>query len=177
MEMQTQGWQRALVISEGYWLTAGRYQSWQDGGARRIWMKQQQNGFASPSLSSPLRTTEWEWLRKYVSAYSRRHCIIYTGEHKQSWTNCLKHKMWFFCIHSSICLHRNNTLFLFSVAASLPLFSSITVSGKVILHSDFKTSSSFHPISGWAGQKIRGASVKSLMWRKSCVSIDFEKRE
>lgn len=70
--------------SEGYWLTAGRYQSWQDGGAQRIWMKQQQNGFASPSLSFPLRRVEREWLRKYVSAYFRRHCVIFTEEHKQS---------------------------------------------------------------------------------------------
>lgn len=48
----------------------------------------------------------------------------------------------------------------------LPLFP-ITVSGKDILRSDFKTLSSFHTISGWAGRKITGASVKYLMWRNS----------
>lgn len=159
------------MISEGYWLTAGRYLSWQDGGAQRIWMKQQQNGFASPSLSFPLRTTEWEWLRKYVSGYSRRHCIIYTEEHKQSWTNCLKHKMWFLCIYSSICLYRRILLTSLqwqkNFSSSFPCFCLC----KFILHSDFRTLSSFHTISGWAGQKIRGASVKYLMWRNSCLWI------
>lgn len=53
METQTQGWRGggAAAISEGYWLTAGSSPRCQDGGAPRIWMKQQQNGFASPSLS------------------------------------------------------------------------------------------------------------------------------
>ena len=117
------GRQRALVISEGCWLTAGRYQSWQGRGAQRIWMKQQQNGFASPSLSLPLRMAEWEWLRKYVSAYSRRHCIIYSEKHKQSWTNCLKRKIWFFCIHLSIRLYAQTHFSLLPAAkkASFPL--------------------------------------------------------
>lgn len=125
MEMQTQGWQRAVVISEGYWLTAGRYQSWQGRGAQRIWMKQQQNGFASPSLSFPLKTAEWEWLRKYVSAYSRRHCIIFTEEHKQSWTNCLKRKMWFLCIYPAICLSVQIHSPLSLAAKSFPVSSSL----------------------------------------------------
>lgn len=63
MTTPAHGWQRALVISGGYWLTAGRYQSWLHGGAQRIWMRQQQNGFASPSLSFSLRKAEWECQR------------------------------------------------------------------------------------------------------------------
>lgn len=157
METQAHSWQRAPVISEGCWLTAGRYQSWQDEGAQRIWMKQQQNGFASPSLSFPLRTAEREWLRKNVSAYSRRHCIIYTDEHKQSWTNCLKHKMWFLCTHPSMCLHTH-------------CFPSLSQKKK-------KKRKSSLPLHHWAhftqfqtGRvKIRRASVKCRMWRNLCI--------
>lgn len=181
MQKQPHRWQRPLVISEGYWLTAGRYQSWQDGGAQRIWMKQQQNGFASPSLSIPLRRAEWEWLRKKkASAYSGRRCIIYTEEHKQSWTNCLKHKMWFFCIQPSICLHRHS----FSPAIKrrrrrrkekkLPsLFISYCLG-----QTDFTFSYIFkqwaHFTQFQAGRvKIRGASVKWLMPKNSRLYIHW----
>lgn len=154
------GWRRALVIGEGYWLTAGRYGIWQNAGAQTIWMKRQQNGFASPSLSFSLRTAEREWLRKYASAYSKRHCVIHTGEHKQSWADCLKRKMLFLCFHRPHCPHKHS----FSPrkkTISLFLFP-ITVPGKVILHSEFISHSS-----GWAGQKIRGTSVKNLKWRNA----------
>lgn len=71
-------------------------------------MKQQQNGFASPSLSFPLRTAEWERLRKKMFLPSPGDTVlIYTEEHKQSWINCLKRTMWFFGMQT----HRLCSLF------------------------------------------------------------------
>lgn len=155
METQTQGWRGggAAAISEGYWLTAGSSPRCQDGGAPRIWMKQQQNGFASPSLSllppSPEddRVRMAEGKKKTASACCERHCIIYTEEHKQSWTNCLKRKMWSLCIHRSIRLHTRAHS---RTARSLPaawktslLLVPVNVSASLILHSHLKTLSSF----------------------------------
>lgn len=72
-------------------------------------------------------------------------------------------------IPRSVCMHRHT--FFPLQRKSFPPPSPLTVSGKVILHSHFKTLSSFHTISGWAGQKIRGASVKCLMGRNSYLLL------
>lgn len=104
--------------------------------------------FTPPSLPRG-RPSEngWGKKKKNASACCERHCIIYTEEHKQSWTNCLKRKMWSLCIHRSIRLHTRAHS---RTARSLPaawktslLLVPVNVSASLILHSHLKTLSSF----------------------------------
>lgn len=154
METQTQGWrggQRRSVKDIGWQqgaLRAARTEEHREYGWSNNKMVSPHHHFHS-SLPPP-RTTEWEWLRekkKNASACCERHCIIYTEEHKQSWTNCLKRKMWSLCIHRSIRLHARAHS---RTARSLPaawktslLLVPVNVSASLILHSHLKTLSSF----------------------------------
>lgn len=103
--------------------------------------------FTPPSLPRG-RPSENGWgKKKKPTACCERHCIIYTEEHKQSWTNCLKRKMWSLCIHRSIRLHTRAHS---RTARSLPaawktslLLVPVNVSAILILHSYLKTLSSF----------------------------------
>lgn len=182
METQTQGWRGggAAAISEGYWLTAGSSPRCQDGGAPRIWMKQQQNGFASPSLSllppSPEddRVRMAEGKKKNASACCERHCIIYTEEHKQSWTNCLKRKMWSLCIHRSIRLHTRahsrTALSLSQQRGRLPSFSSLLMSLPAWFY--------IHIWRHWAHFRLGGSDderiISNVQKLPSSVAIDLE---
>lgn len=144
------------MISKGYWLTGGIYQSWQAGAAQRIWMKQQQNGFASPSLSFPLRTAEWERLRKKMFLPSPGDTVlIYTEEHKQSWINCLKRTMWFFGMQT----HRLCSLFV-----SLVKWAYLHILGHWAMSRTFRQ---------WV--KIKASPVKCLILR-SAKHIWHQKR-
>lgn len=137
--------QRLQAISERYcWqredMRAGRMR-WVRR-AQRIWMKLQRNGFASPSFSFP---PEDGWVKmavKNMSAYSERHCVIDTKEHKQSWINCSKHKMWFLRIYS-FDMSAQAQGFPFCLAAQSFPAPFLTAAGKVIPASKLKMPSSF----------------------------------
>lgn len=169
MTTPAHGWQRALVISGGYWLTAGRYQSWLHGGAQRIWMRQQQNGFASPSLSFSLRKAEWECQRdtRLPTTPEDTVATLQKSINKKNCKNCLKLKMWLF-LYSSLdpflpSLHSRRKKKEGHSFPPPPLTSQAKSS-----HIHIKTLSSSHTISGWVGL---GASVKCLMWRNSYLCL------
>lgn len=161
---------------------------WQQGALRAARTEEHReygwsnNKMVSPhhhfhSSLPPPRTTEWEWLRekkKTASACCERHCIIYTEEHKQSWTNCLKRKMWSLCIHRSIRLHTRahsrTALSLSQQRGRLPSFSSLLMSLPAWFY--------IHIWRHWAHFRLGGSDderiISNVQKLPSSVAIDLE---
>lgn len=130
--------------------------------------------FTPPSLPRG-RPSENGWgKKKKPTACCERHCIIYTEEHKQSWTNCLKRKMWSLCIHRSIRLHARahsrTALSLSQQRGRLPSFSSLLMSLPAWFY--------IHIWRHWAHFRLGGSDderiISNVQKLPSSVAIDLE---